>query len=125
MTFVVEVVQQAGGAVEIDEVRDVFADEAELPGLLLAVGADTAFDGERVLEQAGALGELGEQRPCGVAGWYGMRDGRGCGRRQMGRYLVSHIVFRFGVRREYHRYLRVSCGLFLQSHGFPLEFHLT
>src|SRR6202012_2417576 len=107
VAFVVEVVQQAGGSVELNALRSVIADEAEAQDLLLTVGADAAFDGEGVLEQAGALGELVEERPRGFAG--------GDGIRRSGRYLISHSGSRFGVRRQYCRYLRVSCGLFLQS----------
>jgi hypothetical protein len=43
--------------------RSVIANEAQVQNLLLTVGADAAFDGEGMLEQAGALGELVEERP--------------------------------------------------------------
>jgi hypothetical protein len=64
MALVVEVMQQSGGGVEVDEGLSIVANEAETPRLLYAVGVDAAFDGECVLEQAGALGEFIEQGPC-------------------------------------------------------------
>jgi hypothetical protein len=63
VALVVEVVQQAGGSVHLYALRSVIANEAQVQNLLLTVGADAAFDGEGMLEQAGALGELVEERP--------------------------------------------------------------
>jgi hypothetical protein len=58
--LVVEIVQQTSGAVEINQARGIIADQSATVRLLLAVSADATFDSECVLEQAGALGELGE-----------------------------------------------------------------
>src|SRR5690348_3495858 len=113
VALVVEIVEQGGGAVNVDESLRVAIRESEALGFLLTVGADAAFNGEGVLEQAGRLGELGEQSPSGFA------------RGKKGGYLVSHSTSVSEEKRQYYRSLRVLWGALGIQALFHRNFHLT
>lgn len=65
--LVVEVVEQAGGGVQVDKARALVPGEAESIGFYITAGCDADFHSNGVLAQAFALGPLGEQFPCLVA----------------------------------------------------------
>ena len=63
MALVVEVVEQGGGGIQLQQRRPRIALEPEPVCLLLAAGHNTGFHGERMFAQAFALGPFGEQLP--------------------------------------------------------------
>jgi hypothetical protein len=64
VALVVEVVQQAGGGVKLDQRRAFRSCQSQPVGFCLAAGRQADFNGQRMLAQALALGPLGEQLPC-------------------------------------------------------------
>jgi hypothetical protein len=60
VTLVVEVVEQGGGGVKVDEGRAFIAGEVEPPGFCFAHGSDAGLDGKSMLAQALAPGPLAE-----------------------------------------------------------------
>ena len=112
VALVVEVVEQGGGRVELDEARRARRRPAQPVGLGFAAGGDAGLHGQRVLAQAFALGPLGEQLPGLIAAEL--------------RSPVSAVISHFPpVASIWFAFLRVSSGYDAEIFGLTLSFYLT